>query len=336
MDTFSALKTQLKEQKLSMLYVFHGEETYLRDYYLGKLQEQAVPSGTETFNLTRLDGKEFTWDRFNDAVTSAPFCAERRLVVVRDVDIYKTDAVTKPLLEKLLLDGWEGCVVVFVYDTIEYKPDARTKIHKLLVDRGLVVEFAPQSATDLVPWVKRRFAALHKQIDTQTAQYLLFVCGSLMTTLSQEIEKIAAFSSVDTIQQRHIDAVAAPTMEAVVFDLTDAISARDYHKAIDLLHRLLDLREEPVMLLGALGKQLRGIYLARLAQDTGQGRQIVMQSMGYRSAFPADKLLQAARRVPLAWCRMATARCAFADRQLKSWVFKVAVLEQLLIVLAVS
>ena len=42
--------------------------------------------------------------------------------------------------------------------------------------------------------MKRRFKAAGKTIDTQSAEHLLFTCGSLMNGLIPEIGKIAAFA----------------------------------------------------------------------------------------------------------------------------------------------
>ncbi|MCL2084149.1 MAG: DNA polymerase III subunit delta, partial [Oscillospiraceae bacterium] len=277
----SDLKRHIKDRTPAALYVFHGEETYLRDHYLTRLKELIVPEGTETFNLSRFDDK-ITPDGLSQAVTAAPFMADRRLVLLWDADIYKADAETKDALIEHI-GGLDGVTMVIVYDAAPYKPDARTKLFKAVSNAGVTVEFKQQSAADLLPWIRRRFEALGKQIDDP--EYLLFLCGHLMAPLTLEIEKIAAYCNAPDgrVKRRHIDAVGTPTVEAAAFDMTDAICAGQFGKALTLLRRMLDMREEPVMLLGALGKQMRGLYLARLTLDRGQGSQVVMKGMGYRS-----------------------------------------------------
>ena len=44
------LKQDLKSGEPGSLYVFHGEEAYLRDYYLGQLRKKLIPPGMEAFN----------------------------------------------------------------------------------------------------------------------------------------------------------------------------------------------------------------------------------------------------------------------------------------------
>ena len=41
------LKQDLKEGGLGNLYVFHGEESYLREFYLGEMKKKLLPAGLE-------------------------------------------------------------------------------------------------------------------------------------------------------------------------------------------------------------------------------------------------------------------------------------------------
>ena len=54
------LKRDLKAGTLGRLYVFHGEETYLRDHYLGRLKERVLTGGMGTFNLHELSARDMS------------------------------------------------------------------------------------------------------------------------------------------------------------------------------------------------------------------------------------------------------------------------------------
>ena len=62
-----------------------------------------------------------------------------------------------------------------------------------------------------------------KEIDRQTAEYLIFTCGGLMTGLVPEIAKIGAYAKGRAITQKDIDAVADPVLSAEVFRLSDRV-----------------------------------------------------------------------------------------------------------------
>ena len=41
-------------------YLFYGEESYLREYYLGEIRKRLIPAGFEEFNYHALEGKDLT------------------------------------------------------------------------------------------------------------------------------------------------------------------------------------------------------------------------------------------------------------------------------------
>ena len=67
-----------------------------------------------------------------------------------------------------------------------------------------------------------------------------------------------------------IDAVAEPVLDARIFDMTNAVTARNYDRAAGVLAELLRMQMEPIAILAALGKELRRLYTARLALDGGK------------------------------------------------------------------
>lgn len=309
------LKQDLKNGTLGSLYVFHGEEAYLRDYYLGQMKQKLLPPGMEAFNYHTINGKEFDLKILAQTVDCLPMMSPRTLIVVSDYDLFKGD---KEGLTAILKDLPDYVCLVFVYDLIEYKSDARTKLAGTIKERGSVVSFNRQEQGDLVDWIARRFRALDHDIGTEDAKYLIFLCGDLMNTLISEIGKIGAYASHRRVTRQDIDAVATPQLDAVVFQMTDAISAGDFNKAASVLGDLYHMQEPPIKLLAALGKQLRQLYTARLALEHKKGSRYLMELWGLRSAYPAERMMQSARRFSLGWCRRAVIRCGETDLAMKS------------------
>ena len=245
--------------------------------------------------------------------------AERTLIVVTDWDIYKLNEDQRERFIALLEDLPEYCCIVFVYDTVAYKQNkTMKKLCKAMDAHVTPIEFKAQDTSDLTAWIARRFRALGKQIDRQTAEYLIFLCGGLMTGLSQEIAKIGAYAKGEAITQRDIDAVADPVLSAEIFKMTDAVSQSDYNKAAAILGDLLKMQEEPIVILAALGSQLRRLYTARMAIDSGKDKYWLMELWEMRSDYPAKLLLQSAKRVSAQWCGDAVKMCQVADLRMKS------------------
>lgn len=316
---YRQLKKDLSQGQLGVLYLFHGEEVYLRDYYLEQMRAKLIPQGMEEFNYHQLQGKTLTAQRLSEMVDALPMMSQRTLIVVQDYDLFKAPEGERNAMAQILTDLPDYCCLVFVYDIVAYKSDARMKkLAGAIKDRGQVVKFARQGQSDLVDWIGRRFRALDHEIDTADAQYLIFLCGDLMNGLISEIGKIGAYAKHRRVTRQDIDAVAIPVIDAVVFQMTDALTRKEMDKALSVLADLLRLQQAPIMILAVLGKHFRQLYTARVALESGEGSRWLMELWGMRSAYPAEKLMEGARRHGLDWCCRAMRRCAETDLAMKS------------------
>ena len=313
------LRADLKAGSPANVYIFYGEETYLRDRYLEELRQLLVPAGFEEFNYHRLPGKGLTVQDLTETVEAMPMMAQHTLVVVTDMDLFRLDEGQRGLLIELLGDFPEYCTLVFVYDVLAYKRDGKMKkLCAAIGDHVQEVEFCQQEREQLLRWMKRRFAAEGHDIDIAAADHLLFTCGTLMTDLVPEIGKIAAYAKSQRITIADINAVADPILDAQVFDMTNSITAGKYDDAARVLGELLRMQTEPIVILAAVGKELRRLYTARMALDSGKDRFWLKQLWGMSSDYPAKLLMQAAKKVDHDWCSTAVIRCQKLDRRMKS------------------
>ena len=315
------LKGDLKAGTPKPVYLFYGEEAFLRDYYLDKLKALILPDGLEDFNLHAARGKECSLDWIEQAVDCLPMMSRRTLVTVTDFDLFSQGEKGRDRLAELLSALPEYCTLVFVYDLLSPRLDGRSKLLALLKKLGGVVDFQRQDGEQLTDWICRQFKKAGKSIDTRDAGYLVFLCGDLMHDLSSEIGKIAAYCPHDRVTREDIDALAVPKVDAVAFKMTDALAGKDFDRAASVLADLLHARESPVMILSVMGKYFRQLYTARLYLDAGRTRGEYMELWGMRGGYmeqQAQRLLDAARRFSPAWCRYAVRRCAEADAAVKS------------------
>lgn len=313
--SYDELRRELAAGTVGNLYIFHGEETYLRDKSLEQMKALLLTGGLDDFNYHFLAGKDFSLSLLQNLVDAMPMMSERTMVVVNDWDMDKGD---REGLMELLGDLPDYVCLVFVYDVLEYKPDNRAKLSKLVREKGKVVNFTSQDQRRLLRWVNVRFQALGHEISEADAKYLIFRCGDLMTGLISEIGKIGAYAKGKQITQQDIDAVTTPQLDAVIFQLTDAIAGKNFDRAFSVLGELLHMQEPPIKLLAALAKQVRQLYTARLGAERKKNVKWLMELWGLRREFQAEKLYQSCRRFSLEWYRWALLRCEAADLRMKS------------------
>lgn len=313
----SELKASLKQKALGRLYFFHGEETFLLHHYLEQMKKQLLDPLTESFNYHRLNNETFDIRDFADAVENLPMMAESTFVQVDDVDLFKLNESDRGKMSEILRDIPEYCTVVFTYVTAAWKPDKRLKKLWEAIETGEIVEFARQDQRDLIAWVTRHFSARQKRISTDLCIYLIDITGGTMTALSSEIEKICAYSGAEEIRKSDIDAVTEPVLDAVVFQMTDLLSAGRYDQSLQKLQQLLKMQQEPLAILGAVGGHFRRISAARTLLDQGRTAADLQKLCGIPD-YPARKTMEAARRFQPRFCKRAAELVLETDCQIKS------------------
>lgn len=280
------------------------------------LRALLCPEGLDSFNYRRFEGKGLPVDEIEDAVNTLPAFAERTLIEIHDFDIFKSD--DKQRLYDLFSDLPEYACLVFIYSTVEYKPDGRQKINKEILKYASVVEFIVQDQDKLVKWIRRHFLDAGKNITASDAEYLAFITGGLMSTLNGEIEKTAAYSKQENITRSDIDAVVTPILDTVAYKLTDALVSRDNKRALQTLDELFQMREAPHKLIYSVSLKMRQLLVARICLEKNLGKTALMDICGIRHDFQASTLINTAKKATLTDCRSAVLFCSETALELNS------------------
>ena len=317
-DALQQLKAAIKAGAPANLYFFHGEEMFLLNHYLQQLKKCVVEELTESFNFHSFTAENFDLRAFADAVENLPMMAQRTMVHVDDVDIFKLPEDGRDKMTQVLSDIPEYCTVVFTYETVIFKPDKRYKKLWDAVNDGQIIEFAKQNQRDLIVWIQRHFAARKKQITPELCAYLIEITDGTMTSIAGEISKIASFSGAEHICKADIDAVTEPVLDAVVYRMTDQLGSADYGGALQTLQKLLKMQQEPIAILGAVGSHLRKIGAARTLLDKGRHTGELAKLYPPMSDYAARKTMDTARRFSPRFCAKAAELVLETDYKMKT------------------
>lgn len=312
------LKHSIRNKTPDNLYIFHGDETFLLHHYLNELRKLLLDDLTESFNFHRFHNENFDISALAAAVENLPMMAEHTMIQVDDIDLFKLSEDQRGKMIDILSDVPEYCTVVFTYGTTSWKPDKRLKkLWDALEKHAVIVEFSKQDPRELIPWITRHFASKGKQISRELCGYLIDITGGTMTALAGEIQKIAAYSGAPHIVKEDIDAVTEPVLDAVVYQMSDLLGKGQYSAALDKLQQLLKMQQEPLIILGTVGGHFRRISAARILMDQGKTTPDLMKLTGL-SSYPAQKIMDSARRFSPAFCATAAELVLETDRKIKT------------------
>lgn len=224
------MHTALKKRAFDPVYYFFGDDDFLKEARARELVEAAVDPATRDFNLEIRRGGEVDAEVLDGLLSTPPMLADRRVVVLRDVDKLKKDA--RALLGRYLERPASDTVLVLV-------ASAGAKADKALSDRGTAVEFAPLTGDRLPKWVSHHAeAVLGRPITGEAVTLLVEATGADLAQLAVELEKLASYAT-DTIDADAVAAVVGVRRGESVGDLLDAVAARDAAAALAVIPGVL-------------------------------------------------------------------------------------------------
>ena len=327
---FNAELKRLKSSGPEGLYLLYGPEDYLRDHFLTALRDICVPDGESSFNFRRMNGPGLDYSSLSNAMDAMPFLADRTFIELHAVDINKLPEAEKFI--RLMDSIPEYCTLVFVQDAA-YEPDGRLKCVKFLKEKGRALCFSGQDQSALVNWVVRRFKALGKEIDRDTAERLILISGDLMNRLIPEIEKIAAYAKTDHVLRSDVEAVASHIPEADIFEMVNSISEKRFDNAVKILSELLKNKDNsPYAILALVSSQLRRLYGVKLLLEKGKHSRDIRDALKIRFDFIVDKLIASAGKFTFEQLTDGIEGCVEAEYRMKtSSVDESEVLKEVLI-----
>lgn len=239
--TYAALKADWRKGKYFPVYLFYGEEEFLRREALDLAAETFVPeASTRSFNYDILQGGEASVTEVLGCAVSFPVMAEKRLVVVRDAEKLfkgrsekeKTDDPFRAYLAKPNFD------TVLILETP--KPGAKnTHPWKDIFSKAETVEFALLGDASAAGWLVDRAGRYGKRLDDRTAALIVSYTGVDLYSLAGELDKLASFTAErETITEADVNEAVGKSRSANVFELTKAIGSGNRERAMEIALRL--------------------------------------------------------------------------------------------------
>ena len=286
--TFEQFQAVVRAERIPMLLLVHGEESYLVDQ-AGRLVVNAVVAPeNRDFNLTVVHGRDLKGHELIDQARTLPVFASHRLVVIRNVHEAPTDQLEAfaaylddPVPETFLLLTAVGI-------------DKRRKFFQKFAQVGEIIEFRRLFDNQLPQFIRERAREAGR---TFTAPALKLFCrrvGNNLAEVMGELDKLISYAGDrEFFEEDDVAAVVSDTRVESVFALTDAIGTGDHAAALRLLQRLLDDGQPPLVILSMFIRHFRQLWKARELLAQGVPQKELPRRIGINPYFVGSLLTQA-------------------------------------------
>ncbi len=342
------LDRKLKSGFVDGIYLFYGDEPYLKDYYLRKFRQAICPDpDLAAFNHIKIEDGDIA--RLFSELDGSPLFGGARLIEFRGADFGKmqTDKGEKSdkseksekgarsgkgekseKVDKLKyfcenLKATDGLAVIIDAAPSELPEGTAKKpsaVLAALTAATEAVKFERQTPAKLAVWAERHFAANGVKADDDVCRYIVDYCSPDMYILSGEIEKLSAYANsrkIGRITKETVDEIASPNRVFGAFDFSNAIIAGDKKTALAALAGMKLRKEPPERILATISKITGELLAVRTLTDKGTARQDIGKILGIAD-YPLGLRMNAAAKSSPEALKAAADAVGEADKKMKT------------------
>ncbi len=315
------LLKQVKSAELSPLYFFYGSEVYTMNHITNLIIKKSVGDSFTEFNLQQFDGESIELNDVFTAYEALPLMAQYKCVEVKNLNIDKLNKNDFDKLVSLLQNPNMSTVLIlkFTNNSLDIKKSKVKKVCDIITKNGTVCEFAPKSKTALKKLISDRCIRENVKISPVNCELIIDRCGSDIAVLFNETDKLISYmGNGNEITKEAIKLLCTESIQSSAFDLARAILQHNYDLAFNILTRLFSLRQEPLMILGALSSSFIDLYRIKSALNAGVGLKDIVKDFSYRSEYGLNRAYREAERFSTEQIRHCISSLLKADSLLKS------------------
>ncbi len=232
----------------SNVFVFVCEDDFLIEE--SRPVWQRVFGGSWAFE--KYSAKEFediASDRLMDeALTPSLFTENRALIVTNAEKLTKGRIEDLTALQKIPASSLK----IVAASATRKSAEALSRIFP-------VIEIDSLKPADVGRWLSERY-----KLQPEIARYLVDNVGADLYQLTTEIEKLRTYvGDSRPIEVRDVDVLILRSEEFGPFELDDAVAARDYKRAVQIMGLMLDEGTDPLLILSRIVRVWRQLFVGK-------------------------------------------------------------------------
>jgi len=306
--------SDVQSRKLRAAYVFVGDEVFFRKRCREAILEHLVPADLRNFSLFEFDLAETDLSEILDRARTPSLMAPFQVFFICGVkNLFGRGSNEEKLaaIEDYCKDPNPAAVLIFVADHISIPADPRRmeltdkdryqQIRETMGEYCAIVELARVEEGEAVRWIDQYCATLGVKIDVDAAHELVDALGGNMMMVSNELEKLILYAGEKKrVTLGDVETMVLAAKQRSLYELTDAISAKDRVRALSVLDAILTTGDGDDAAIGhlyMLAKTFRQILV--IVERNVRDQRMLWAALwqGFRvPPFAADDIIKQARR----------------------------------------
>lgn len=235
----------IKSKNFKPIYFLCGEETYYIDRISDLIEDSVLSEDEKSFNQVVLYGRDTTVEEVVSTAKRFPMMSDYQVVVVKEAqNLVKTFENFK----SYVLNPQPTTILVFAYRA---KPDGRKGIFKNLKDKHVYFESKKLYDNQVPDWIVKVLKGQNYGIEPKAAAMLAEFLGTDLAKINNELEKLKIIFPVGHVfTPKNIEENIGFSKDYNVFELKDALGARNQEKAYNIIHHFaLNPKDNPIVVI---------------------------------------------------------------------------------------
>jgi DNA polymerase-3 subunit delta len=256
--TYEQLLRALKKGDVAPVYYLYGAEDLLKDDSARAIVDRVLDPSLRDFNFDLRSAQGLDPESVYALCNTLPMLAERRVVVLRDVEAWQKKAKGRAELLRYLAKPAAETVLVMVQGSGAEDADADFAKH------AFSVALEPLPPDRALRWSQHQATLLGFVLPDDAAEHLVACVGADLGALRAELAKLAALPEGTAISRDLVGDLVGVRHGETMYDWRDAVLDDEPGRAAQLLGPVLDQTGMTgVKLVTLIGTTLIGVGLAR-------------------------------------------------------------------------
>ena len=265
-----ALSRSLNKGDVAPVYYFYGPEDVLKDEAVRTIVDKVLDPALRDFNFDQRSAAQLDAEDVHALCNTLPMLAERRVVLLRDVEGWKRKTKGRAEFLRYLERPSAETVVIMVQGSAEANEDRE------LAAGSCAVRFDPLPPERARKWLLHHAAKLGITLEPDAAEHLMRSVGSDLGALASELSKLASLPPGEPLTAARIGDLVGVRHGETLWDWREAVLDGQTGRAATLLPAVLaQAGVSGVKLVTTIGTALVGLGIARAHYDQGlRGRSL--------------------------------------------------------------
>ncbi len=261
------------------IYLYYSNNEFLLNH---KIEEKIAEFNVDPFNIIKYDLLENSSDDILEDLQTVSFFAEKKVIIVRNLGEIEKEGESVVRNWVAYLEKPNPDVILLVVSN-ELLPED-SPLGSTLFKYAYIEKIKEMDKQDYPNFVRNMFKKYQYMITDDAIEALLERTNLDFTLINQEAEKLMLFAyDTKEINEKAVLLLVSRNLEENIFELTNALLAKNQSKTIEIFYDLVARNEDPLRILNNIVGKVRELMHTKLLIEKGYRQEQVAEHFHIKS-----------------------------------------------------